>query len=522
MARIAPARPTDSPQRSEPPARLGPRPVPRGIITTIVFVVGAASLGSEIGAARLLAPFFGASTFVWANTIATILVALAGGYWLGGKLADRRPTLGSLCAVIAAAAVLLAVVPFVASPFLGAASRALATVSAGAFVGSLVGVLVLVFVPVALLGAAAPFAVRLSVNSVEESGQVSGRLYAVSTIGSLTGTFLAALLLIPLVGTRHTFLAFALALGLVAMIGLPRRFVVVPIAIGALLLVPAGVIKATPGERVLYETETPYQYVRVVQRPDGVRWLELNEGRAIHSLLRPHSYLSGGYWDDPIVLPFATRAAPPRRICILGDAAGTMARAYGHFFPDTRIDAVELDGVLTEIGRRFFDLHAPHLKTITADARVFIRQPGPRYDVIIVDAYRQPYIPFYLTTREFFAEVSSRLTPDGVVLVNAGHPPGATGLEKVLAATMRTDFPYVKRDPADALNTWLLGSAASPESGRILRAARRLPKQLGPLATQVGDRIGSALTGGSVYTDDRAPVEWLIDQSLLDYAAGKR
>ena len=280
--------------------------------------------------------------------------------------------------MIAAAAVLLGVVPFVASPFLSAAADALATISAGAFIGSLVGVLALVFVPVALLGAVAPFAVRLSINSVAESGQVSGRLYAISTMGSLTGTFLAALVLIPFFGTRQTFLVFALALGLVATLGLRRRFVAVPFAIGALLLIPTGVIKGTAGERVLYETETPYQYVRVVQRRDGERWLELNEGHAIHSLYRPHSYLTGGYWDDPLILPFASRAAPPRRICILGDAAGTMARAYGHFFPSTRIDAVEIDGALTEIGRRFFDLHAPHLKTITADARVFIRQPGPR------------------------------------------------------------------------------------------------------------------------------------------------
>jgi spermidine synthase len=516
MAQITPTRQVDLTERS------APQQVRAEIIATIVFVVGAASLGSEIGAARLLAPFFGASTFVWANTIATILVALAGGYWLGGKLADRRPTLGTLCAVIAAAAVLLGVVPFVASPFLGAAANALATISAGAFIGSLVGVLALVFVPVALLGAVAPFAVRLSINSIAESGQVSGRLYAISTIGSLTGTFLAALVLIPFLGTRQTFLVFALALGLVATLGLPRRFVAVPLAIGALLLIPTGVIKGTAGERVLYETETPYQYVRVVQRPDGVRRLELNEGNATHSIYRPHSYLSGGYWDDPLVLPFATRVAPSRRICILGDAAGTMARAYGHFFPSTRIDAVELDGALTEIGRRFFDLHAPHLKTITADARVFIRQPGPRYDAIIVDAYRQPYIPFYLTTREFFAEVRSRLTPDGVVLVNAGHPPGATGLEKVLAATMRTDFAYVRRDPADSFNTWLLGSADPPRPGGILHAERQIPAPLSLLATRVAERIGPALTGGSVYTDNRAPVEWLIDQSLLDYAAGKR
>ncbi|MFN8163566.1 MAG: fused MFS/spermidine synthase [Solirubrobacterales bacterium] len=512
---------TTSPPPSQPREQFQPQIRP-AVLATIVFVVGAASLGAEIGATRLLAPFFGASTFVWANTIATILVALSGGYWLGGKLADRRPTLGALCALIAAASVLLAVVPFVASPFLGAAARALSGVSAGAFVGSLVGVLCLVFVPVALLGAVAPFAIRLSVGSVGEAGQVSGRLYAISTIGSLVGTFLAALLLIPLVGAHRTFLTFALALGLLAMIGMPRRFALVPIAIGALLLVPTGVIKATGDGQVVYETETPYQYARVLQRPDGERWLELNEGQAIHSLYRPHSYLSGGYWDDPLVLPFATRAAPPRRIAILGDAAGTMARAYGHFFPETRIEAVEIDGALTEIGRRFFDLHAPHLKTITGDARVFIRQPGPRYDVIVVDAYRQPYIPFYLTTREFFAEVRSRLTAGGVVLVNVGHPPDSPALEKVLAATMRTDFAYVRRDPADALNTWILGSAAAPRSARILRARSRLSPLLSPLATRVANRVGPALEGGSVYTDDRAPVEWLVDQSLLDYAAGKR
>jgi spermidine synthase len=498
-------------------------PVGAPAIGAIVFVVGAAGLGTEIGAARLLAPFFGASTFVWANTIATVLVALACGYWLGGRLADRRPTLGTLCALIAAAAVLLAAVPFIASPFLGAATNALTSVDAGAFIGSLIGVMCLVFVPVALLGAVAPFALRLSVDSVGSAGRTSGRLYAISTIGSLFGTFLAALLLIPLVGTRQCFVVFALALALISLVGLPRRFIAVPAAISALLFVDTGLIKAAPaGDTVLYETETPYQYARVVQRPDGERRLELDEGDAIHSLYRPHSFLTGGYWDDPLVLPFATRAAAPRRIAVLGDAAGTMARAFGHFFPSTRIDAVEIDGKLTEIGRRFFDLHAPHLQTITADARTFIREPGPAYDAVVVDAYRQPYIPFYLTTREFFAEVRDRLLTGGVVLVNVGHPAGSDALEKVLAATMRTDFTFVREDRVDDTNTWLLGSDATVRPARILRGRPRLDPALSPLATKVAARIGPAPSGGAVYTDDRAPVEWLIDSSLLNYAEGRR
>jgi predicted membrane-bound spermidine synthase len=190
--------------------------VPARRIEVLAAVVGAASLGAEIAAARLLAPWFGASTIVWANTIATVLVALSVGYWVGGPLADRDPTLSGLSRVVLCAAALLALVPFVAGPFLRISVEALDRVEAGAFVGSLLGVLVLVAVPVMLLGAVAPYAVRLSVRTVEEAGRVAGRLYAISTLGSLVGTFLSALVLIPLVGTRRTFLAFALALALVA------------------------------------------------------------------------------------------------------------------------------------------------------------------------------------------------------------------------------------------------------------------------------------------------------------------
>ena len=138
--------------------------------------MGAASLGAEIAAARLLAPWFGASTIVWANTIATVLVSLSVGYWLGGRLADRDPTMRGLCRIVLASRVLLAVVPFVAGPFLRVSVEALDDVEAGAFVGSLVGVLVLLAVPVLLLGCVAPYAIRLSVTGVEDPGRVSGRL----------------------------------------------------------------------------------------------------------------------------------------------------------------------------------------------------------------------------------------------------------------------------------------------------------------------------------------------------------
>lgn len=483
----------------------------------MAFVVGAASLGTEIAAARLLAPWFGASTIVWANTIATVLVALSGGYWVGGRMADRDPTLRGLCRVVLASAALLAAVPFVAGPFLRASVEALDRVEAGAFVGSLVGVLVLIAVPVLLLGAVAPYAIRLSVARVEEAGRVSGRLYAISTLGSLAGVFLAALLLVPFAGTRHTFLAFAIALAAVSLVGLRARGLLAPLALCGLLAVPEGAVKASAAGRVLDEAETEYQYARVVRRANGDVQLQLNEGLAIHSLRRPGSYLTGNYWDDMLVLPFATRGAPPGRVAILGNAAGTTARAFGHYFPRTRVDAVEIDPELSRIGRRWFGLEGPRLHLHTADARPFLRRSDGGFDAILVDAYRQPYIPFYLTTREFFALVRSRLAPGGSVIVNVGHPRGDPRLEEVLAATMRTAFAHVARVPGQPTNTILVGSDAPPEAARLREAP--LPAQLRPVADEAARLLAPALRGGDVYTDDRAPVEWLIDASILRVAA---
>src|SRR3954467_9797236 len=296
-------------------------------LPVLVFVVGAGSLGAEIAAVRLLAPYFGASTIVWANTIGVVLVALSVGYWLGGRLADRHPNMRGLCLVALAAAGLLALVPFVSHPLLNLAVDALDQISAGAFIGSLLAVLVLVAVPVLLLGAVSPYALRLAVSTVEEAGTVAGRLYAVSTAGSLAGTLLSALLLIPAVGTRRTFLIFALAIAVVAVWGLRpvRRWVLAPAAIAVLIALPVGTLKAdTEGSgRVIHEAETEDQYARVIQYPSGRRVLDLNEGQAQHSLCdsecdagpsgprNPSSVPTGGHWDGQLVDALAGLPHPP-------------------------------------------------------------------------------------------------------------------------------------------------------------------------------------------------------------------
>jgi spermidine synthase len=493
--------------------------VPPRRIQVVAAVVGAASLGAEIAAARLLAPWFGASTVIWANTIATVLVALSVGYWIGGRLADRDPTLAGLSKIVLGAAALLAIVPFVAGPFLRVSVDALDQVEAGAFAGSLFAVLILVAAPVLLLGSVAPYAVRLSVRSVDEAGRVAGRLYAISTLGSLAGVFLSALVLIPLVGTRRTFLTFALSLAVVAVPALGRRYALAPLAFAALLAIPVGTVKATGTARVIWDRETEYQYARVVQDPDGERRLELNEGQAIHSVYRPGEWLTGDYWDEMLVLPYAAGAGPPRSVAILGNAAGTTARAYGHYFPRTRVDAVEIDGALSDVGRRLFDLRGPNLHLHTADARPFLRRSDRRYDLIVVDAYRQPYIPFYLATREFFALARDHLTPRGMIVINVGHPERSDRLEKVLSATMGAELTTVVRDPSEATNTMLVGTDAALSAGAMRAAMARMPAPLRPVAEAAAGRLAPPLRGGRVYTDDVAPVEWLVDTSIVQVAA---
>jgi spermidine synthase len=489
----------------------------------LVFVVGTGSLGAEIAAVRLLAPYFGASTIVWANTIGIVLVALSVGYWLGGRLADRHPHMRGLCLLALAAAGLLALVPFAADPLLDLGVEALDSISAGAFIGSLLGVLVLVAVPVMLLGAVSPYAIRLAVSTVEEAGTVAGRLYALSTAGSLAGTLLSALLLIPLVGTRRTFLVFALAIALMAVWGLRpvRRYALAPAAIAALIALPVGTLKAadTDGGRVIHEAETEYQYARVVEYPDGHRTLELNEGQAQHSIYDPDTVLTGDVWDAHLVLGFAGFDEPPRRVAILGNAAGTTSRAYEEFFPETRIDGVEIDGELSEIGREYFDMNNPRLHLYHEDARPFLRRIDAEYDQISVDAYRQPYIPFYLTTEEFFETVKDRLRPGGVLVVNVGHPEGQDDLEKVLTATMSEVFPNVMRDPMEDTNTLLVASEAPLSAENLRDAALDAPDGLRGTMLAAASRLDPGLTGGEVYTDDKAPVEWLIDKSIVDYAA---
>jgi predicted membrane-bound spermidine synthase len=491
--------------------------VSRRRLGVVVFTAGAGTLATEISASRLLAPYFGSSTIVWANIIGLILVYLSLGYWVGGKVADRRPDPRLLGWIVLVAALVIAALPFVARPILDVTVQGLDTLSVGAVIGSFFAALLLFAVPVTLLGMVSPFAIRLALVDVSEAGAVAGRLYALSTVGSILGTFVSAIVTIPLIGTQRTMLGTAALLVLAAALLLGARWQILTLGMAALLFIPAETIKATTG--LIYETESAYQYIQVVQEPDGSRVLRLSEGIVNHSVWRPNTVLTGGEWDMFLTVP-PLLDRPPRTMLVIGNAGGTTARAFGELYPDVQIDGVEIDSKVTEVGRRYFGLDDnPRLHVITADGRPYLDSTDKRYDIIAIDAYHQPYIPFYLTTEEFFRLVRDHLTPDGVVALNVATVPGDERLSDALGTTLLTDFPSVWRWRALRFNQLLLAFRQPVTQQELSRRVGGISPEAASLVPVFRRNLSPMTSTGDPLTDDRAPVEWLTDQMILGYAA---
>ena len=486
-------------------------------LDALVFGAGIGALATEITASRLLAPYFGSSTIVWANLIGLILAALSLGYWLGGRIADRHPRPAVLGFVVLAGGLAIAAIPFVSRPFLDLTVQGLDDASIGAVVGSFFSVLCLFAPPVVLLGMVSPFAVRLAVSRVETAGAVAGRLYALSTAGSLFGTFLPALVLIPAIGTQRTFLVTAALVACSACFVLGLRYVVVGVALAALVAVPPGAVKRQAG--VIHEETSFYQYIQVVQRPDGRRLLYLNEGIAVHSVWRPRSVLTGGEWDTYLALP-PLLGRRLERVAILGNAGGTTARSLGVFYPQAAVDGVELDPAVTRVGRRYFGLDDnPRLTVHTADARPFLRATRARYDLIFVDAYHQPYVPFYLATREFFRLARERLAPGGILALNVAATPDDKRLVHDISGTVATEFPQVLEWPALHFSTIVVGLTGPLTHEELTSRLRSGPAALAPLRKLLAREERPVRASSDPWTDDHVPVEWVTDRMIVSFAA---
>jgi predicted membrane-bound spermidine synthase len=501
-------------------AAVGVVAVPPRRLYPVVVAAGAASLATEIAASRLLAPFFGSSTVVWANVIGLILVYLSVGYWVGGRLADRHASARRLGAIIVASALCIAVLPFIAHPILHAALRGFDALSVGAVVGSFVATLALFSIPVTLLGMVSPFAIRLALCDVREAGTVSGRLYALSTMGSIGGTFLPAIVTIPLVGTQRTMLGSALLLALAAALLLGARWLGVAALIAALLFIPPGAVKSTAG--LIEERESAYQYVQVSQDGDK-RSLQTNEGVSSQSVWRANTVLTGGEWDMFLVAPPLV-SHPVRRVLIIGSAAGTTARAYSVFYPQAQIDGIELDPVVTDLAHRYFGLDdIASLHSINDDGRVFLERTGQRYDLILVDAYRFDYIPFYLATQEFFQLCRDHLVSGGAVAINVARVPGDDRLGNAIAGTVATVFPEAWTWKALRFNELVIAlDRPLGRSGILEREAAQLAPELQVLRPSLETNLAPAAPANDPLTDDRAPVEWLADRMYLEQIASGR
>ena len=469
----------------------------------------------EICASRLLAPFFGSSTIVWANIIGLILVYLSLGYWLGGKLADKRPQPSLLGQIILLASICIAILPFASKPFLSLALHAFSSVSTGAVVASFFATLILFALPVTLLGMVSPFAIRIGINDVQTAGTISGRLYALSTVGSILGTFIPALMTIPLIGTQRTMLSAAILLSLCAFLLLGRRSLIATAAMLLMLLIPPSAIKEQPG--LLVETESAYQYIDVLQQPGGERDLELNEGVAFHSIWHPDTVLTHGAWDMFLVAPQLVDH-PVRHVLIIGNAGGTVAREYARYYPDAQIDGVEIDPAVTAIGHQYFGLgDNPRLTVFDADGRAFLALTPNTYDVIIVDAYRQPYIPFYLATTEFFQLCREHLSAGGVLALNAERIPNDPELPQTIESTVAAVMPDAWSWPALKFNELIVAVNENSRSTPWIHGV--MPGDISILGRLFSDQVVPADTHRTPMTDDRAPIEWITDRSLLTYIA---
>lgn len=492
--------------------------VPLWGLKAFVTVTGAAVMAIEFSSQRLLAPFFGNSQLVWGVVIGLILLALSVGYHWGGRLADRMPRPQVLGGLVLGTGVFTAALPVLAEPLLLLTVRGVLDTPAGVVVGSLIGVATLFLPPVLTLGMVSPWAIRLAMQrrSVGDSGQTAGSLYAWATVGSLLGTFVPVFWTIPSFGVRATLWGAGGALILAGWWMTRRR------ALGLLLAAPlifahftGPLLKPMPG--LVTEVETPYQFAEVYRWGAGVA-LSVNDGAGIQSVYTP-GRLTGLYYDAFVALPYAFSPRRPLSALVLGMGAGTIPTLFRKDVDPwrrtpIRVTGVEIDPVLTALGQRYFDLKPGTAQVVHQDARVYLESHRQTFPLIVVDAYsNEIYIPFTLTTRQFFILAAEHLSPDGMLALNVNALSESSPLLQDLERTLLSVFPDVAVARAPGAFNYLLVAARHP-----LKPPD--PAKMPPFLKATGYEVAATWHRphpgpGLVFTDDRAPVDTLTDQMIL-------
>jgi predicted membrane-bound spermidine synthase len=499
-----------------------------------VFISGMTTLAAELTAGRLIGNVFGTSNLVWASIIGLILIYLTLGYFLGGKWADSNPTPLAMYRILAWAAFTVGLVPYFAVPVLNAAASAFEALSVGIMTGSFIVVLILFIVPITLLGAISPYAIRLSVDDATKAGQISGQIYAISTLGSFIGTFIPTLVTIPTIGTRLTFVLFSMILLIVSLIGIAKfanqkellKLIWMPILLLLIAIIFSNAaLKNNTGQ--VYETESAYNYIQV-QEANGFTLLRLNDGQGVHSIYHPDTLYFNGPWEQFSVGPYFYAERSPHEIknmAIIGLAAGTAARqATAIYGSDIQIDGFEIDEKIVEVGQNYFDLNLSNLNIVIGDGRLNLDRSQKKYDIIAIDAYRPPYIPPHMTTLEFFEICASHLADNGVLTLNVGSVPGDRRLVDGLATTMSQLFPTIHiMDIPNSLNSMIFATKqpTSPQnfSANLVRLAGDANTNPLLIATMSSTftNLQPGYTTTTVFTDDLAPIEWIVNNMVVSF-----
>ena len=511
------------------------------------FFSGMSVMAVELGASRLLAPYFSSSQIVWTVIIGTIMIALALGHVIGGRLVDKRPDPDHLYFRLLIAALWIAAIPFVGKYGIAACSLALALVVKNNFLvwASLASCFLLFVFPLLMLGTVSPALIKFSVDNLEDNGKIVGELEAISTIGSIIGTFLPTFVTIPTVGTAATFLLFAGILACISAIYfLSRRkhrvrSVVAILVIFALFFVPGKNTFAFWETDLLYEGESIYNYLQVKETPRSIIF-STNVLEGVQSILmKDESQMTGLYYEYALAGPLmagvpakpggnsgnvgsAAAAAADHDLLILGLGTGTYATQCLNYFPGMRIEGVELDEKIVSLAHSFFRLPQA-VNVAVADGRIHLQNSG-QFDVILVDAYQDITIPFQLSSLEFFSMVNDHLRREGVMVVNLNMHSGKEGaINDYLCDTISAVFPYVYTMPLpNVTNTVLFAFQDLQAMDRFAQGILTLPDNdpLTPLLSQLQAGLIRYMPGNLLLTDDKAPVELLGIQVIDEIIGG--
>jgi spermidine synthase len=481
-----------------------------------VFLTGAAVMVVELLGTRIIAPFYGASLYVWSSLISVTMIALALGYFTGGRWADRAKRTG-LSLIIALAALLILLIPWLIRPVL------LATDPLGLGAGAFISALVLFSPSLTLLGMVGPFAIKLSTLELEGVGASVGSIYAVSTLGSVVGTLFLGFYLFPRVGSREILIGLSIALFLLAVavafyerkrLRLASTFL--PILLLAMIgigLSPqiAGASRAYSGAysgseffKILSERESLYGWVRVIDQP--ARNLRLLTADA--SIIGAASISRGEnrlvYQDIVQLIP--ALAPHVKRALLLGQGAGHMAMVlrdrYGII-----TDTLEIDPAVADAATRYFGF-TPTGQSIVGDARYEIRRLKGPYDLIIHDCFTGGSEPAYLLTVESLTQLHSLLSDQGILALNFvaflenGKNTALASVAKTLAQVFSQQMVFIS-EPGKDFNDFIF-LAANYSIDFNTRALR--PEQTAWLEQR---RLTVDKAQGVLLTDNFYPLEQL-------------